>query len=182
MRGLTARPNNESPKNASANTTRSNPNPRPPKKRQRRSTLQPRVGRTTVDLPWDQRHNTPNRNAVPPISSCPSAPKQHASARTKKLHIPDLPTFRPSDLPTFRLSDFPTFRLSDLPTFRLSDFPTFRLSDFPTFRLSDSPSQRDDSIGAHDFNRGLTPPIKTNRIPTGASSSRQGSQPVAGGS
>jgi hypothetical protein len=76
MRGPTARPNNE--KQPHQNHTIL-PNPRPPKKRQRRSALQPRVGRTTVDLPWDQRHNTPNRNVVPPISSCPNAPKQHPS-------------------------------------------------------------------------------------------------------
>jgi hypothetical protein len=172
MRGPTARPNNERPKNNPTKTTRSNPNPRPPKKtpkafrppaqgwsHDKRPTLgptpqHPEPQRGSAHLLLPQRTQTtrfrPNKKLSESQTFRPSdlptfRPSDLPTFRPSDLltfRPSDLPTFRPSDLPTFRLSDFPTFRLSDFPTFRLSDFPTFRLSDFPTFRLSDFPTPR----------------------------------------
>jgi len=84
MRGPTARPNNE--KTTPQTPHDLTPIHAPRKKRQRRSALQPRVGRTIEDLPWDQHHNTPNRNAVPPVSSCPSETTRFRPKR-KNHHI-----------------------------------------------------------------------------------------------
>ncbi|MEN9991148.1 MAG: hypothetical protein RLZZ224_850 [Verrucomicrobiota bacterium] len=129
------------------------------------------------------KHNTICPQSTPPPRKnakgvSPSSPGLVARSKT----YPGTNAITPRTATRFRPSPHEPAKRKQHPSARTKNSPHPRLSDFPTFRLSDSPSQRDDSIGAHDFNRGLTPPIKTNRIPAGASSSRQGSQPVAGGS
>jgi hypothetical protein len=98
MRGPTARPNNRSPKNNPTNTKRSYPIHAPPKKRQRRFALQPRVGRTIEDLPWDQHPRSRTATRFRPSPHAPAKRKQHASTRTKNSPHPR--PSRPPALPS----------------------------------------------------------------------------------